>query len=201
MRELTLLAPCNTVFSLPVKTNSDEDSASARCNRAVIPADSREEHPSINIHTPSNRFQTYPKSETIHRVPAHIFIWSESYPVLTSDDAFWDWHAVTGCFSQKASRGIFFSPSVFFIWRSGWLVDASSFVLSPRVTSALTWLQLMAVAGTGSLPTLYLDFFFYFAASSLIQTADILARRHFWSSVWPPPCQARWKKKKRCRGD
>lgn len=156
MSKFTLLAVCNTAFSLPVKTNSDEDSASTCCNRAVIPADSWEEHPSINIHTPSNRFQTYPKSETIHRVPAHIFIWSESYPVLTSHDVFWDWHVVTGCFNQR-HLGEFFSlffPSVVFIWRWGWLVDASSFVLSPRVTSALTWLQLMAVAGTGSQETL-----------------------------------------------
>lgn len=103
-REPTAL--CYTVFSLPVKTNSDEESASAHSNRAVIPADSWVEHPSINIHTPSNRFQTYPKSEAIHRVPVHIFMWSESYPVLTSHDAFWDWHAVTGCFSQKPARGI-----------------------------------------------------------------------------------------------
>lgn len=165
--KLTLLVLCNTVFSLPVKTNIDEDSVSARCNRAVSPADSWVEHPSINIETPSNRFQTYLKSETIHRVPAHISIWSESYPVLTSVDSFWDGHVVTGCFNQS-HRGEFFSlffPSVSFIWRSGWLVDASSFVLSPRVTSALTWLQLMAVAGNA--PTLYLDFLLHCIFSDL----------------------------------
>lgn len=95
---------CNAAFVLPVKTNSDEDPANSHCNRAVFPADSWEEHPSTNICKPSNRFQTYPKSEPIHHVPEHIFIWSESYPVFTSDDAFGAWHRVTGCFNQMRQR-------------------------------------------------------------------------------------------------
>ncbi len=138
MSKLTLLALCNTVFSLPVKTNSDEDSAGARCNRAVIPADSWEEHPGINIHTPSNRFQTYPKSETILRVPAHIFIWSESYPVLTSDDASWDWQVVTGCFNQR-HRGEFFF--LFFPPLSFSFDDQGDLLTRPPLSCRLAWHQ------------------------------------------------------------
>lgn len=134
---VSLLAVCNSVFPLPVKSNSDEYSASARCNRAVIPADSWEEHPSINIHTPSNRFQTYPKSETIHHVPAHIFIWSESYPILTSRDASWDWHVGTGCFNQRHREEFFslFSPLSFSF------DDRGDLLTRPPLSCRLAWHQ------------------------------------------------------------
>lgn len=127
---------CNTVFSLLVKTYSDADSASTCCNQAVIPSGSWEEHPSTNIHTLSNRFQTHPKSETIHRVLAHIFIWSESYPVFTSPDAFRDWHFVTGCFSQRHQGEHFpFFPLSFSFYDQGDLLTC------PPLSCRHTWHQ------------------------------------------------------------
>lgn len=155
MSNPTLLALCNTVFSLPVKSNSDQATASTRCNRAVIPADGWEEHPSINIHT---HYQTGFRL-ILNLKPSTVCLCISLFDLLsliqsshriTPPD---EWQVVTGCFNQRHRGEVPPPPLVFFISRSGWLVDVSSFVLSPRVTSALTWLQLM-VTGTGSQETL-----------------------------------------------
>lgn len=148
MSKLTLLPVCNTVFSLPVKTNSGKDWAIARYNRAVIPADSCEEQPCINIHTHHQTGYRLILNLNLSSMCVCIFWW-----VLPTLHIGWFRLWLTRykrLLQSKSQRGSFFSTSVVFIWQSGWLVDASSFVLSPRVTSTLTWLQLMAVAGKGS---------------------------------------------------
>lgn len=163
MSKLPLLAICNTVFSLLVKTNGNDDSASTRCNQAVIPSGSWEEHPSTNIHTLSNRFQTHPKSEIILCVPTHIFIWSESYSVFTSHDVFWDWHVVTGCFSQRHGGEFFSSPPPLCLFHFTIRMTCWHILLCPVASHDISSDMIIAngcrkdwVAGNA--PTLYLDF-------------------------------------------
>lgn len=139
------------------------------CNRAVIPAGSWEEHPSINIHTPSNRFQTSPKYEPIHCVPAHIFIWSEFYPVLTSDDAFWDRHVVTGGFNQRHQGGLYFYLCFF---HSMIRLTCGRVLLCPVASHNISSDMITANGCrrdwvTGNAPTLYLDFLLHCLFSDL----------------------------------
>lgn len=136
------------VFGLLVKTNSNDDWGSYRCNQTVFPSGIWEEQhthypigsrliPNLKLSTVCLRISLFDLSliqSSHHMMP------SETGTLQLAASVKRGWGMGRFFFLSGISFPFFSLPSVFFILWSGWLVDTSSFVLSPRVTSAVTWL-------------------------------------------------------------